>query len=86
MIRSRKDVQLLTFSVDDNPHLVVSYMKEKKYSFPVIVDKFLTERLFPVYAYPSSYIIDARGYRSSDIRFVDSGLALAELEKAAGEK
>jgi thiol-disulfide isomerase/thioredoxin len=82
-VRGRKDIQILTFSVDETAYLAEAYLKEKSYTFPAIVSKELVERLFPTAGLPQAWIIDAQGRRSSPYRLMTVETALAELEKAA---
>ncbi len=85
-IKDRKDIQVLTFSLDETAYLAEAYMKEHKYTFPVIVSKNLLERLFPAGGLPQGWIIDSQGRRSSYFRFPGVERTLAELERAAGKE
>jgi len=86
-IKGRKDIQVLSFSIDEAAYLAESYMKEKKYSFPVIASKDLSERLFPVAGLPMYWIIDAQGRRSSPYWwFVSVDRVIADLQEAAARK
>jgi len=85
-IKGRKDVQMLTFSIDENPYQAGRLLAEGKHTFPVIVSRTLGERLFPVRVIALAWIIDAQGRRSSSFRFVQPDLILSEMEKAAGAK
>jgi peroxiredoxin len=84
-LRGRKDIQILTISVDETAYLAEAYMKEHQYAFPVIVSKDLAERLFPGLGYPQEWIVDATGRRSSPVRLREARLS-QELEKAAFAK
>jgi hypothetical protein len=44
-LKDRKDVQVVTFNVDDNVGLVAPFMTEHKYTFPVIPAQFLVNDL-----------------------------------------
>ena len=85
-LKNRKGIQVLTFSVDDAAYAAETYMKEKKYSFPVIVSKDLAEKLLPMAGYPQHWIVDAAGRRSTPVGFADQASAIRELEKAAAAK
>jgi thiol-disulfide isomerase/thioredoxin len=85
-VKDRKDIQVLTFSVDETAYVAESYMKQQKYTFPVIGSKDLAEKLFPMAGYPQGWIIDARGRRSSPARFWSVEQAIRELEAAAGSR
>lgn len=82
-IKDRSDILLLTFSTDDHVYGVASYMKTNNYTFPVIVSRTLTDRLFPYTGLPSRWIINPEGRRSSRFRFRGLEPTLAELERVA---
>src|SRR5206468_4976769 len=46
IMKIKSDVHVLTFSMHDDPHRVESYMKEHKYTFPVIVGGELVQKMF----------------------------------------
>jgi peroxiredoxin len=82
--RSLKNVQVLTFSLDDDPNRVQAYMKEKGYTFPVIVDRNLEPKLFPsVGTLPKSWVIGPNGYRADPFNSWTFGRVLMEVEKMA---
>jgi thiol-disulfide isomerase/thioredoxin len=86
-VKGRKDIQVLSFSRDETAYLAESYMKETKYTFPVIASKDLSEKLFPMAGLPMYWIIDAQGRRSSPIYF-PGGMdrIIADLERAAAAR
>jgi hypothetical protein len=53
-LKGRKDVQVVTFNVDDNVGLVTPFMKQNKYTFPVVPAQFLVQQLAPSLAIPLS--------------------------------
>lgn len=59
--KDRKDVQIITFSVDDNVGLVSPFLKENNYTFPVIPAAFLMNQLVPSLGIPLNWIVDANG-------------------------
>jgi len=59
MLKDRKDVQLLTISVDDSPGAVTEYLKEKGYTFPVIHAPELADKLFPWSGLPTNFLVNA---------------------------
>jgi thiol-disulfide isomerase/thioredoxin len=65
-VKDRKDLQVVTISVDDNPGLIEGYLKETGFTFPVLVAKDLAEKIFPVLMLPQTWIIDPQGSRSRD--------------------
>jgi hypothetical protein len=60
-LKRRKDVQVVTFNVDDNVGLVAPFMKENKYTFPVVPAQFLVQQLVPSLGIPLNWIVDAGG-------------------------
>jgi len=85
-IKDREDLQLFTISIDENPYLAETYMKENGYTFPVIVSQNLGWRLFPALGLPSAYLVDPQGQRSSRFHFRGVDGTLKELEKVAGAR
>ena len=75
-------IQVLTFSLDRDPEVTRSYMKEKGYTFPVIVDPELEQRLFPSEGgIPKSWVIDRQGRRSEPFRSWSFGRIVLEVER-----
>jgi thiol-disulfide isomerase/thioredoxin len=87
-IKGRNDIRILTFSMDDTSYLPAAYMKEQRYTFPVIASKDLGEKLLPMLGFPQHWIVDAQGRWSSPYLWPlsDFERAIAELERAAGAK
>ena len=80
-------VQVLTFSVDDDPGRVAAYMKEKGYTFPVIVDRDLELRLFSAEGgLPKTRVIGPDGRIAGQPTTWTFGRALLEVERAAKAK
>jgi len=65
-VKDRKDLQVVTISVDDNPGLIEGYLKETHFTFPVLPAKDLAEKIFPVIMLPQTWIVDSEGRRSQD--------------------
>ena len=63
-VKDRKDVQVLTISIDDTAGPVKEYMKEKGYAFPVIHNAQLAEQLFPYVGLPTNFLVNGRGVRT----------------------
>ena len=85
--RSMNNVQVLTVSLDDDPSRVLSYMKEKGYTFPVVLDRDLELRLFPSEGgLPKSWVIGPDGRRSDSFRAWTLGRILMEVGKFSGAK
>src|SRR5207249_755968 len=85
--KGRQDVQVLTIDVDANPTLVMTYMKEKGYTFPVIHAPALADRLFPYVGLPTNLLVNGKGWRTGMYPFrpgpEGAGLVLADLTEAA---
>ncbi len=77
-VKGRKDIQVLTLSMDDNEYVVESYVKEKGYTFPVIVSKDLIDRLFTAAGIPQGWIINSQGKRSAPYRLSIVDCVIAE--------
>jgi len=90
MLKDRKDVQVLTISVDDNPRAVTAYLEETKYAFPVIRAPELADKLFPWGGLPTSFLVNAKGLRTSLYGFGGDAASLRQvledLKKAASEQ
>lgn len=63
-IKDRADVQVLTFSVDDDDAAARQYMKEKGYTFPVIRSPGLADKLLPWAGLPTNFIVNPQGMRT----------------------
>jgi hypothetical protein len=61
MLKDRKDVQVVTFNVDDNVGLVAPFMKQNKYTFPVVPAADLVHEIVPTLGIPLNWIVDAAG-------------------------
>ena len=81
-VRQKKNVQVLTFCYDYDYTHASEYMKERKYSFPVITDWVLTRKLFPGGINPPYWIVDRDARVSAPIPW-RLGRVLDELERRA---
>jgi thiol-disulfide isomerase/thioredoxin len=90
MLKDRKDVQVLTISVDDSPGAVTAYLKEQGYTFPVIRAPELADKLFPWGGLPTSFLVNAKGLRTTLYGFGGDTASLQQvledLKKAASER
>ena len=90
MLKDRKDVQVLTISVDDSPGLVAAYLSGKGYTFPVINAPELADKLFPWVGLPTNFLVNTKGLRTSLYGFGGDASNLQEvlelLKKAASER
>ncbi len=61
-LKDRKDIQVVTFNLDDNIGLVEPFLKQNKYTMPVIPAKFLADSLMPGgWGIPLNWIVDTNG-------------------------
>ncbi len=60
-MKDRKDIQIVTFNVDDNVGAIAPFMKENKYTFPVVPAQFLMRDLVPSLGIPLNWFVDAGG-------------------------
>jgi thiol-disulfide isomerase/thioredoxin len=63
-IKDRKDLQVLTISVDDGIAEVRQYMEEHNYTFPVVHSAAVADKLFPWAGLPTSFLVNPRAERS----------------------
>ena len=89
-IKDRKDVQVVTFNVDDNIGAVAPFMKENNYTFPVVPAAFLMRDLVASLGIPLNWFVDAKGvvrlerggFGGDGAKWVDEMLeALEQLRK-----
>jgi hypothetical protein len=79
-----KNIQVLTFCRDYDYTHASEYMKEKKYSFPVIADWVLIKKLFPqAPGSPPYWVVDKDTRLSSPVCTLSLGRVLYEIERAA---
>lgn len=86
-LKERKNLQILTISVDENAAAASAYLKESGLTFPVIHGPSLADKLMPFAGLPTNFLVDASGNRSSWYGFLggETGLQrmLSDLELAA---
>jgi hypothetical protein len=85
-VKDRKDIQIVTFSIDDNIAAIAPFMKENKYTFPVVQAHLLMHDLMPTITIPLNWFVDANGVvRFERVGFGDLGKwvdeTLEQLEK-----
>jgi thiol-disulfide isomerase/thioredoxin len=92
-MKGRNDIAVLTFNVDENPALVEPFVKEHKYTFPVVYANAFWDGLDVDKGIPTNWIVDADGVvRAENRGFGVMGAArwaeqvLAKLEGKAEEK
>ena len=78
-----KGVQIIAASIDDDPALVKTYVKEKNIAYPVVMaDTALLEQYGAVNAVPTVYILNRDHTVVSRVRGYRSRQALADLVAA----
>jgi len=90
-VRERKDLVVLTLNTDDNPGLILPFLKEKGYTFPVLPAAAYVNKLVPELSIPRNWIIDADGVMRQEVigfgraseKWVDEMIAV--MEKARGK-
>jgi hypothetical protein len=80
--RNAKNIQVLTFCRDYDYTHAPDYMKQRKYTFPVIADWVLLKKLFP--GAGSYLVVNPEGRLSYPFRYWSFGRILMEVERAAG--
>lgn len=55
------DVSVISFNVDDDLGKVAPYMKDNKYTFPVLLARELVDQVLPVIAIPQNWFVDPKG-------------------------
>ena len=60
-LKSRTDVAVLSFNVDDELGKVEPYMKENKYTFPVLLGKDVVDQVVPALAIPRNWFVNPKG-------------------------
>jgi thiol-disulfide isomerase/thioredoxin len=60
-VKDRKDVQVLTLTIDDDLGAVAPFMKEKGYTFPVLPAKSFVFELLDLVGIPQNWIVDTKG-------------------------
>jgi thiol-disulfide isomerase/thioredoxin len=78
-IKDRADVQVLTFSVDDDAAAARQYMKEKGYTFPVISSPGLADKLLPWAGLPTNFIVNPQGMRTGLRGFSPDSASVSQL-------
>ena len=60
-LKTRPDVAVLSFNVDDDLGKVEPYMKENKYTFPVLLGKEVVDTVVPALAIPRNWFVNTKG-------------------------
>jgi thiol-disulfide isomerase/thioredoxin len=59
--KERGDIQVITFSVDENPGALEPFLKANGYTFPVILARRYVESVAAPYTIPQNWIVDGKG-------------------------
>lgn len=59
--KHRTDIQLLTFNIDAQPGLVEPYMKERGFSFPVLIAEPFVRELLDSVTIPQNWLVNRQG-------------------------
>lgn len=86
--KSRTDVQVLTFNMDEEVGLVEPYMKENGYTFPVLLAYQLVRGLLDNIVIPQNWLVDSKGkwkatqlgFDATDVDWVNN--MVSKLESA----
>jgi peroxiredoxin len=57
-VKDRPDVQAISLSMDENPAIAHQFMKERKWSFPVLVSKSYVEQVLPEVVLGQTWLVD----------------------------
>ena len=87
-VRGRQDLAILTLNTDENLGLIEPFLRDNKYSFPVLPARDYVDKVVPQLAIPRTWIVDADGvlrlervgFGSGSDKWVDD--MIAEMEKA----
>lgn len=60
-LKDRPDIQVLSFNIDESVGMVEPYMREGKYTFPVLLAKDYVEGLLPLVSIPRNWVVDGNG-------------------------
>lgn len=81
---STNKVQVVTFCLDTHSDRVLSYMRKRGYTFPVIVNDHLETKLFPREGgIPQTFVIGPNGRRTEPFESWTFGRTLLEVDKIA---
>jgi thiol-disulfide isomerase/thioredoxin len=61
MTKDRKDIQVVTFNLDENPGLVQPFLSEHQYQFPVLLAHSFVNSMLVSIGIPQDWIVDPNG-------------------------
>ncbi len=72
-VKDRSDVQVITFNTDDNPGLIEQFMKENKYTFPVLPARSYVDKIVPSLSIPRNWIVNKQAIlKRESVGFITS--------------
>lgn len=72
-LKDRKDVAVISFNVDDQVGMVDGYMKEGKFTFPVLFADRLVRETLEMVSIPRNWLIDGKGmHQLEQVGFMES--------------
>jgi cytochrome c biogenesis protein CcmG/thiol:disulfide interchange protein DsbE len=70
LVKDRSDIQVVTFNIDDSAADVGPYMKDKHYTFPVLLAKDFVNDLLPLVSVPQNWVVDQESkWKWSEVGF-----------------
>ena len=88
-VKARRDVQVVTLSVDEDRGKLTGFMKQKGYTFPVLANKAYVQKALPVFVLGQLWIVDGSGsvrlQRTSNPNFRGPDATTEELLYKAGQ-
>jgi hypothetical protein len=60
-VKDHKDIQILTFDIDEDLGVVAPFLKEKSYTFPVLPAYSTVVSLLDGFAIPQTWLVDSHG-------------------------
>src|SRR5262249_42922885 len=61
MAAERKDIQVISIGMDENPGVIAPFLREHRYTFPVVLAKSLVDQLVTELSIPRNWIADTNG-------------------------
>lgn len=81
--KDNPDRVILSISADLHPAVAEQFIKDGKYTFPVIVGKDVADKFFPAVYFPQNWLIDPQGRRVDYRLAVPDEAGVARLEELA---
>jgi len=69
-VKDRSDIQVVTFNIDDSAADIGPYMRDKHYTFPVLLARDLVNEVLPMVAIPQNWVVDPESkWKWSEVGF-----------------